>query len=95
LKLVVSQSLTPQTDGEVELKISATGNTYSFFYATSHHEWKLLVNNIDAKFLSTKEAGGFVGSIFALYATSTGISSSNKAWFNWLEYKGDDIVFKK
>lgn len=94
LKLIASQLL-PQTDGEVELKIAATGNTYSFFYATSSHNWKLLVNNIDAKFLSTREAGGFVGSLFALYATSTSQSSSNKAYFNWFEYKGEDSVFGK
>lgn len=43
--------------------------------------------------LSTARAGGFVGSVFGLYATSLGKPSSTKAAFDWFEYKGNDPVF--
>jgi alpha-N-arabinofuranosidase len=59
-----------------------------------NHIWILLADHIDGKFVSTKVAGGFVGSLFALYTTSTGTESNNKAYFNWFEYKGDDAVYK-
>lgn len=49
---------------------------------------------MDAKFLSTKTAAGFVGSMYALYATSLGGKSSNKAFFNWFETKADDELYK-
>lgn len=41
---------------------------------------------MDATFLSTKVAGGFVECIYAMYATSLGKENSNKAYFDFLEY---------
>lgn len=92
--LVKSQSIAINSKKEIQLKIVATGNTYSFYYAVDNHTWILLTDKMDAKFLSTKVAGGFVGSLFALYATSSGIETNNKAYFNWFEYRGDDAVYK-
>jgi len=45
------------------------------------------------KFLSTRVAGGFVGCMYALYATSFGKSCNNKAYFNWFEYQGNDDMY--
>jgi hypothetical protein len=36
-------------------------------------------------------AGGFVGSIYAMYATSLGWPSSSTASFDWFEYDGKDV----
>jgi alpha-N-arabinofuranosidase len=54
----------------------------------------LLKAGVDAKFLSTKVAGGFVGCMYALYASSYGTASAAKAYFNWFEYKGNDEIYK-
>jgi xylan 1,4-beta-xylosidase len=79
---------------EVFFKIEAKGNTYSFYFATQKSNWQLLKDNVDAKFLSTTVAGGFVGSYYAMYATSNGEASTNKARFDWFECKSDDAVHK-
>ncbi len=57
--------------------------------------WNLLQDHVDAKFLSTKVAGGFVGCVYALYATSLGQASKNMAHYDWFEYQGDDRVHRE
>jgi len=79
--------------GKLYLQIVANKENYSFSYGSKSNSWKLLKDKIDGKFLSTQMAGGFIGSLFALYATSSGIPSSNSASFKWLDYKGDDAVY--
>ena len=92
-ELIQSQPLQkPET--ELALKIMAKGNTYSFYYSTQKGKWNLLKDGIDAKFLSTKTAGGFVGSMYALYATSSGEKSTNKVYFNWFESRSDNDLYK-
>jgi xylan 1,4-beta-xylosidase len=54
-----------------------------------------LKNIVDATFLNTKTAGGFVGSMYALYATSSAEKSVNKVYFNYFETKSDDELYKK
>ena len=56
--------------------------------------WQLLVDNVDGKYLSTKVAGGFVGCLYTMYATSNGHPSNNEAVFDWFECKNDDDVYK-
>lgn len=70
------------------LRIDANKDTYSFYFADKINNWQLLKENVDAKLLSTKIAGGFVGALFGMYATSNGETSTNKASFKWLDYKG-------
>lgn len=81
-------------DGSVDLKIEANYDKYSFYYSQNKDNWILLKDSVDATFLSTKTAGGFVGSFYALYATSNGEATKNTAVFDWFEYKGNDDVFK-
>jgi len=81
-ELIASAGL--MNDDELQLKIVADRAYYSFYYSASN-EWKLLKENMDAKYLSTKTAGGFVGCVFAMYATSLGNESNNIAQFNWFE----------
>lgn len=79
---------------KVLLRIRAEGAYYSFHFAQQSNDWKQLKDKVDAKFLSTHEAGGFIGCCFGLYATSSGASTTNKAFFKWLWYKGDDPMYK-
>jgi xylan 1,4-beta-xylosidase len=80
---------------KVTLKIEANRELYSFHYAEVPGKWKMLKDKVDGKFLSTESAGGFVGSLFALYATSSGEVSKNRAIFKWLDYSGNDEVYAK
>ncbi len=73
-----------------KLKIDTKGTTYDFYYATKDSKWILLDYDIDAKFLSTKTAGGFVGSIYGLYTTSSGRKSTNSATYYWFENNNND-----
>ncbi len=93
--LISSKPVSLKKNKELYLKIEANKDTYSFYYATAINKWKLLLANADGKYLSTKDAGGFVGALYAMYATSNGQPSYNKAIFNWFEVKNDDDVYKK
>lgn len=51
----------------IRLKLSIDGGKLSAAYAVRKDEWKSLVPEHDATFLSTKLAGGFVGTVVGLY----------------------------
>lgn len=57
-----------ETDGPVWLKATANGDSYDFSYAFTEGDWQLLGEGLDAKPLSTRTAGGFVGAVFGMYA---------------------------
>ncbi|MEP6556457.1 MAG: glycoside hydrolase family 43 protein, partial [Ferruginibacter sp.] len=82
------------TDKKLGLRIDARGGVYDFYYATAPDKWVLLKDNVDGKFLSTHDAGGFIGCIFGMYTTSSGKSSNNKASFKYLRYSGNDPMYK-
>ncbi|MCE7059442.1 glycoside hydrolase family 43 protein [Dyadobacter sp. CY343] len=84
----VSDDSTP-----VKLRIVAEGDTYSFYFSKGA-AWELLKDKVDAKFLSTEVAGGFIGCLFGMYATSSGEQTSNSASFKYLKYSGNDPIFK-
>ena len=54
----------------VQLQIRAKGGRYDFLYATMPGKWKLLAGDLDGTMLSTPVAGGFVGTMFGMYAYS-------------------------
>lgn len=89
------KSATLQTENDLLLKISSHGDTYSFAYAPDPTHWQILADQVDAKFLSKLNAGGFVGAYYAMYATSMDNASDNKAYFDWFTYQGNDKVFEK
>ena len=84
-----------KTDSKVKLKIESKGDSYNFFYAEGKGAMTLLKGNVDGKYLSTKVAGGFIGCLYGLYATSSGTESSNTASFKYITYSGNDPVYKK
>jgi alpha-N-arabinofuranosidase len=57
-------------------------------------KWNVLLDGVDGKFLSTKVAGGFVGSIFGMYATSLGTPCSATAEYDLFQYQGNDDIYK-
>lgn len=78
----------------VQFKIEADGAKYAFAFLANKSKWKYLKKDVDGKHLSTQVAGGFVGSMFAMYATSSGKVSSNNASFKAFSYKGNDKLYK-
>jgi alpha-N-arabinofuranosidase len=96
MELMASQKLTSTSGSKsLFLRIEARGETYAFYYGARSAKWTLLKGGVDATFLSTRVAGGFVGSLYAMYATSLGAPSDNTAAFDWFEYAGNDELYKK
>lgn len=64
---------------ELYLKIEGKRQYYDFYYKTSvKSEWFLLAKDIDASVLSTKKAGGFVGTFLGMYASSNHFKGDNR-----------------
>ena len=96
MELLALKELTnTENNRELYLQIKANGNEYSFQYSLKPGSWEILKDSVNAEFLSTKVAGGFVGCMFALYATSSGKPSDNTAGYDWFKYEGDDQVYKQ
>lgn len=68
--LVASVPLDLPPGAPVYLRIEARGGVYDFAYATREGQWQSLRSGEDGKILSTKVAGGFVGTLFGLHAYS-------------------------
>ncbi|QRR00231.1 glycoside hydrolase family 43 protein [Dyadobacter sandarakinus] len=93
MELVTQMPLTDAAS-PVKLRIEAEGGTYSFYFSKGN-SWQLLKDKLDAKFLSTKEAGGFIGCLLGMYATSSGEKTTSSASFKYLKYSGNDPMFEK
>lgn len=93
MELLTEVPLNAKTE-KVGLRISSAGDTYSFFFSTDFKNWTLLKDKVNGKFLSTKEAGGFIGCLYGMYATSSGEKTSNIASFNYLKYSGNDPMYR-
>jgi len=90
MQLVASRKLSREEGGsEIRLKIESHGNTYSFLCSLNGESWEMVKEGVDGTFLSTKVAGGFVGCMYALYATSLGKPSESTAHFDWFAYEGN------
>lgn len=91
-ELIISETL-DQPGKDIFFKIEANGDKYSFYYGTQKNKWKLLQGDADARYLSTKTAGGFVGCVYAMYATSEGKPAVNTASYDWFEIKNNDTIY--
>jgi alpha-N-arabinofuranosidase len=80
----------PLAAGHCHLKIEAHEQAYSFYAGTELNKWQPVAEGIDGRILSTPVAGGFVGAVIAMYASSSGQVSTNHADFDWFEYVGLD-----
>jgi len=83
-----------KADSEVHFKIESKFDSYAFYAAEGKGEWKLLKDGVDARYLSTKSAGGFVGCLYAMYGTSSGTASSNSALYKKFEVKSNDPMYQ-
>ena len=89
---LMSEKPVADASGPVKLRIVAEGDTYSFYFSKGT-SWELLKDKVDAKFLSTEVAGGFIGCLFGMYATSSSEATTNSASFKYLKYNGNDPIF--
>jgi xylan 1,4-beta-xylosidase len=92
-ELLAEKSLDPNTKS-INLKINTEGAFCSFYFSEDAKTYTLLKDKVDGKFLSTEVAGGFIGSLYGIYATSNGAICDNKASFKFLKYIGNDPVLK-
>ena len=60
----------PADAREVSLKVEGSGATYRFYYQAGAGTWTQLGPNQDGTILSTKKAGGFVGTYIGMFARS-------------------------
>jgi xylan 1,4-beta-xylosidase len=90
MQLLVSKPL--HKYAQLRLKIESKGSVYTFSYSTNSKDW-IPLQDADAKFLSTETAGGFVGAVFGMYATSSGKKTNSEVFYDWFEYRGKDEVF--
>jgi alpha-N-arabinofuranosidase len=66
--LVASAPIASSPNAPLYLRIRARLDKYDFFYATTPNAWKMLLAGADGTILSTKVGGGFVGTMFGMYA---------------------------
>ncbi|SKC64497.1 alpha-N-arabinofuranosidase [Ohtaekwangia koreensis] len=92
---LLTQALLAPGVKPVRLRIQASGDYYDFYYTSKPDRWSLLQGNLDATFLSTRVAGGFIGCVFGLYATASEKNTTSQASFKYLRYRGDDPMYKK
>jgi alpha-N-arabinofuranosidase len=92
LVLLATQIMEPSAN-PLQLKIDTNRDQISFYYALDGQTWYQVGENQDARFISTQDAGGFTGAMFAMYATSSKLASNdNWARFQWFEYSGNDDI---
>ncbi|HEX2628408.1 MAG TPA: glycoside hydrolase family 43 protein [Chitinophagaceae bacterium] len=93
MELLASSPLPAGVKKDILLRITATNEAYFFYYGYKNF-YQQIGTAQNVKYLSTKEAGGFVGCIFGLYATSLGKQSSTAVRFSWFAYDGNDEVYR-
>ena len=69
-EVIASAPLGTARDATTYLEIRARKGLYDFYYSRSPGRWTLLAKDVDGTILSTKKAGGFVGTMFGMYAHS-------------------------
>ncbi len=93
-ELVASAPTTRQNNKPIYLRIEAKGDYYTFSFGPSRKKWSILKDKVDARELSTRTAGGFVGCLYSMYTTSNGEASTNKASFDSFEVINKDDIYK-
>ena len=66
--LVASVPVKLDATQPVLLRIDAREGKYDFYYAQRAGAWTPLAKDVDGTILSTKKAGGFVGTMLGIYA---------------------------
>ncbi|WP_313157008.1 glycoside hydrolase family 43 protein [Sphingobacterium multivorum] len=69
-----------------KLKIEGTPQQYIFSVANAESDEYQEIGRLDTRYLATEVSGGFTGVMIGLYATSNGVQSKAKAYFDWFDY---------
>ena len=70
--VLATAPLETSSDSTLYLRIAARGASYDFSYAYRPERWLLLKGDADGTILSTRVAGGFVGTMLGMYAYHPG-----------------------
>ncbi len=62
-------------ESPVRMKVESEGTGYNFYFALGGNSWKMLSEKVDARFLSTANAGGFTGTTIGMYAVKSETNS--------------------
>jgi len=66
---ILAEKTLNNNNNEISLKVDSQGKWFDFYYSVDDINWQLLVNNIDAHYLSTANSFGFTGTTIGMYAT--------------------------
>jgi alpha-N-arabinofuranosidase len=67
--ILADNSLVISERDYISLKVISEGTTYAFYYSVGAGKWQMLCKNVDSRYLSTANAGGFTGTTIGMYAT--------------------------
>ncbi len=56
--------------GHIDLKAESKNGQLAFLYKTGNSDWQMVKDGIDARYLSTENATGFIGTILGMYVSS-------------------------
>ena len=66
---IASVSVSIGLDRYIRLRIDGSGRLYNFYYQSPDGSWNTVAKDVDASLLSTKKAGGFVGTTIGLFVS--------------------------
>lgn len=84
LQQVAAQAFAP--DGPVQLRIDSDPEKYSFYYAGSTGDWKLLGTGLE-RLISSEIAAVWSGAYIGMYASGNGKKCAAPADFDWFQYE--------
>jgi alpha-N-arabinofuranosidase len=76
----------PAPPGPLRLRIDSNPKKYSFYYAGTQGDWKLLGNGLE-RLISSEVAAVWSGAYFGMYSSGNGKKSTAPADFDWFQYE--------
>lgn len=73
-------------NNKATLKITGSPLSYSFSFLNTKTGVYEEVSKLDTRYLSTEVAGGFTGVMIGMYASSNGLQTKAKAFYDWFDY---------
>ncbi|WP_026674148.1 glycoside hydrolase family 43 protein [Alkalihalobacterium bogoriense] len=85
---VLAEHILPdsKTNDRLFIKVEASGQQYSFYFASKAEQWIPLYEKADGTILSMEKVKGFSGAYIGLFTSSNGKQSDNYADFDYFEY---------
>jgi alpha-N-arabinofuranosidase len=94
MELLASSSVA-NPDAPVVLRAEMKRDIISFWFGETADGLRLVKDSVDATFLNTRYPQGFVGCVYALYATSHGRPSDAVTDVHWFEVSGKDHMYEQ